>query len=72
MGRSVSMDGYEKSHPTVIPPPDRPRRSESLYRLNYSGPLTDGDAVNNSKVSRGLSAGSGLHRQSQSLLKVQV
>jgi len=39
----AGLDGYGKSRP---PPgfdrsPDRPTRSESLYRLSYPGPLSD-------------------------------
>ena len=49
----VSMDGCGKSHPTGIRSPDRAPRSESLYRLSYSSPLTDGGAVINLKVSGG-------------------
>jgi hypothetical protein len=33
------LDRSEKSHPTGIRSPDRPARSESLYRLSYPGPL---------------------------------
>ena len=50
---SVSMDSGVKFHPTRIRPPDRPPLLEPLYRLSYSGPLTDGEAVINLKVSRG-------------------
>jgi len=50
---SVLMDGCGKSHPTSIRPQDRPPRLESLYGLRYSGPLTDGGAAINLKVSRG-------------------
>jgi hypothetical protein len=32
------LDGCGKSRPTGIPSPDRPARSESLYRLSYRGP----------------------------------
>ena len=56
-----SMDGGVKFHPTRIRPPDRPPRLESLYRLSYCGPLTDGEAVINLKYPEGGSARSGLH-----------
>ena len=34
------------SPPTGIRPPDRPARSESLYRLSYPGPLASNTKVN--------------------------
>jgi len=34
---SIEM-GAENLNPTGIGPPDRPARSESLYRLSYRGP----------------------------------
>ena len=38
MGPRASLDGCGKSRPpTGIRSPDRPARSESLYRLSYSG-----------------------------------
>jgi hypothetical protein len=36
----AGLDGSRKSHPTRIRAPNRPGRSESLYRLRYSGRLT--------------------------------
>jgi hypothetical protein len=35
----AGMDRWGKSYPTGIRSPDRPARSESLYRLNYPGPV---------------------------------
>jgi hypothetical protein len=34
----AGLDGCGKSRPTGIRSPDRPGRSESLYRLSYPGP----------------------------------
>jgi hypothetical protein len=34
----AGLDGFGKSRLTGIRSPDRPARSESLYRLNYRGP----------------------------------
>ena len=39
-GRSGRM--RKISPPSGFDPPDRPARSESLYRLSYSSPFTDG------------------------------
>ena len=41
MGHRAGLDGSGKSRPppTGIRSPDRPPRSESLYRLSYPGPL---------------------------------
>ena len=35
MGRKAGVDGWENLTPTGIRSPDRPARSESLYRLSY-------------------------------------
>jgi len=35
------MGADNLAHPTGIRSPDRPTRSESLYRLSYPGPLSD-------------------------------
>jgi hypothetical protein len=37
VGPRAGMDGCGKSRPTGIRSPDRPARSESLYRLSYRG-----------------------------------
>ena len=37
VGPRVGLDGYGKCCPTGIRSPDRPARSESLYRLSYRG-----------------------------------
>ena len=37
MGPRAGLDGCGKSRPTGIRSPDRPARSESLYRLSYRG-----------------------------------
>jgi hypothetical protein len=37
-GPWAGLDGYGKSRLTGIRSPDRPARSESLYRLSYPGP----------------------------------
>ena len=37
MDPSTGLDGCEKSGPTGIRSPNRPVRSESLYRLSYPG-----------------------------------
>ena len=37
VGPRASLDGAEYLAPTEIRSPDRPARSESLYRLDYSG-----------------------------------
>ena len=42
----AGLDGCGKSRPTGIRSPDRPARSESLYRLSYPGHL---HRINNSK-----------------------
>jgi hypothetical protein len=34
----AGLDGYGISRPNGIRSPDRPARSESLYRLSYPGP----------------------------------
>ena len=40
MGPRAGLDGCGKSRPpTGIRSPDRPARSESLYRLSYPGPI---------------------------------
>jgi hypothetical protein len=39
VGPRACLDGCRKSRPTGIRSPDRPARSESLYRLRYPGPL---------------------------------
>ena len=40
VGPRAGVEGCGKSHPpTEIRSPDRPARSESLYRLRYPGPL---------------------------------
>ena len=38
MGSSAGLDYAENLAPTGIRSPDRPARSESLYRLSYPGP----------------------------------
>jgi len=38
VGPMAGLDGCGKSRPTGILSPDRPARSESLYRLSYRGP----------------------------------
>ena len=38
VGSRAGLDGCGKSLPTEIRSPDRPARSESLYRLGYRGP----------------------------------
>jgi hypothetical protein len=38
VGPRAGLDGCGKSRPTGIRSPDRPARSESLYRLRYPGP----------------------------------
>ena len=38
VGLRAGLDGCGKSRPTGIRSPDRPARSESLYRLSYPGP----------------------------------
>ena len=38
MGSRADLDGWGKSRSTGIPSPDRPFRSESLYRLSYTVP----------------------------------
>jgi hypothetical protein len=38
VGTRAGLDGCGKSRPIGIRSPDRPARSESLYRLNYHGP----------------------------------
>ena len=42
MGPRAGMDGCGKSRPppTGVRSPDRPARSESLYRLNYRGRIS--------------------------------
>ena len=40
MGPSTGMERCGKSPPTGIRSPDRPARSESLYRLSYPGTNT--------------------------------
>jgi hypothetical protein len=41
VGHRTGLDGRVKSRPpTGIRSPDRPARSESLYRLSYPGPRT--------------------------------
>jgi hypothetical protein len=40
VGPRASLDGCGKLSPTGIRSPDRPARSESLYRLSYPGPRT--------------------------------
>ena len=37
MGARAGLDGKSRSPLTGIQSPDRPARSESLYRLNYPG-----------------------------------
>ena len=37
MGPRADLDGCENLAPTGIRSPDRPARSESLYRLSYPG-----------------------------------
>jgi hypothetical protein len=39
VGLGVGLDGRGKSLPHRNSIPDRPARTESLYRLSYSGPL---------------------------------
>jgi hypothetical protein len=41
MGPRVGLDWCGKSRPTGIRFPNRPARSESLYRLSYRGPNVD-------------------------------
>ena len=38
VGSRAGLDGCGKSRPTGIRSPDRPARSQSLYRLRYPGP----------------------------------
>ena len=38
VGRGADLDRCGKSRPTGIRSPDRPARSESLYRLSYPAP----------------------------------
>ena len=38
VGPRAGLDGCGKSRPTGIRSPDRPARSQSLYRLRYPGP----------------------------------
>jgi hypothetical protein len=38
VGPRAGLDGCGKSRPTGIRSPDRPARSQSLYRLSYPGP----------------------------------
>ena len=38
VGPRACLEGCGKSHPTRIQSPDRPARSESLYRLRHPGP----------------------------------
>jgi len=38
IGPRAGVDGWENLAPTGIRSPDGPSRSESLYRLSYSGP----------------------------------
>jgi len=38
VGLRAGLDGCGKSRPTGIRSPDRPARSESLYRLSHPGP----------------------------------
>jgi hypothetical protein len=38
VGPRTGVDGYGKSRSTGIRSPDRPARSQSLYRLSYPGP----------------------------------
>jgi hypothetical protein len=39
VGPRAGLDATENLTPTGIRSPDRPARSESLYRLRYPGPL---------------------------------
>jgi hypothetical protein len=40
VGRRAGLEGAENLSHTGIRSPDRPARSESLYRLSYPGPRT--------------------------------
>jgi hypothetical protein len=46
MGPRAGLDGYGRSRPTGIRSPDRPARSEWLYRLSYPGPLSFNAIIN--------------------------
>ena len=46
VGPRAGLDGFGILAPTGIRSPDRPTRSQSLYRLNYPGPLTPCRLVN--------------------------
>ena len=46
MGHRAGLDSAENLAPTEFRSPDRPARSESLYRLSYSGPQNISDVVN--------------------------
>jgi len=39
VGPRAGLDGYENVAPIWTRTPDRPARSESLYRLSYPGPV---------------------------------
>ena len=41
MGPRTSPNGCGKARPSGVRTPDRPARSESLYRLSNPGPLLD-------------------------------
>ena len=43
VGSRTGVDGAENLVPSGIRFPDRPARSELLYRLRYRGPFNDGD-----------------------------
>jgi hypothetical protein len=47
---SVVLDVCEKSRPTGIRSPDRPARSQSLYRLSYPGHIKYKNNNNNNKL----------------------
>jgi len=51
VGPGATLDGCVKSPPpTEIRSPDRPARSESLYRLSYDGPMMDHMLSSNASI----------------------
>jgi hypothetical protein len=47
VGLTAGLNGWGKSRPTGIQSPDRPARSESLYRLSYPGHNNNNNNNNN-------------------------
>jgi hypothetical protein len=45
VGHRAGLEGAENLAPTEIRSPDRPARSESLYRQSYRGPIVVGIRV---------------------------